>query len=84
MFRTAIISTVFAAAAVQVHADHIDSYDLSILPADVAERVVEMQRYGDRFEATIHAIFVEAMKPNWSPAESEPRDAKVAADTPQN
>lgn len=66
MFRATIISTIFAAAAFQVSADPANGYDLSILPADVAARVIELQKHGDRFEATIRAIFVEAMKPDWT------------------
>lgn len=66
MFKATIISTIFAAAAFQVSADPSNGHDLSILPADVAARVIELQKHGDRFEATIRAIFAEAMKPDWT------------------
>ncbi|AZQ68358.1 hypothetical protein EF888_15205 [Silicimonas algicola] len=66
MFRATIISTIFAAAAFQVSADPAKDYDLSILPAEVAAGVIELQKHGDRFEAAIRAIFVEAAKPDWT------------------
>lgn len=81
MFKATIISTIFAAGAFQVSADPSNGYDLSILPVDVAARVMELQKHGDRFEATIRAIFAEAMKPDWTFEDSgqEPADITVAA-----
>ncbi|AUH66934.1 hypothetical protein [Paracoccus zhejiangensis] len=77
MFRATIISTIFAVGAFQVSADPTNDYDLSILPADVAARVIEMQKHGDRFEATIRAIFVEAMKPDWTFEDSGQESADI-------
>ncbi|PWJ21682.1 hypothetical protein [Jannaschia seohaensis] len=61
---TIITATIFPATAIQANADTNKKYDLSILPADVAVRVVELQKHGDRFEAAIRAIFIAAVKPS--------------------
>ncbi len=66
MFKLTIISTIFAAAAFQVSAEPINKHDLSILPADVALRVAELQKHGARFEPVIRAIVAEATKPTWN------------------
>ena len=65
MFKTTIISTIFAVAAFQTSAEPRNEYDLSALPADVAQRVAELQKHGERFEPVIRAIFAEATKPAW-------------------
>ena len=61
----AILATVPFQSGSQAH----DFYDLSLLPADVAERVVELEMYGDRFEPAIRAILAEATKPYWAPTD---------------
>ncbi|MFD1341261.1 hypothetical protein [Litorisediminicola beolgyonensis] len=81
MFRAPIISTLFAAAALQASAEPSDGPDLSILPEEVAARVIELQAHGDRFEDTIRAILAEARKPGWtfeSPGEDAGEIAAVA------
>lgn len=65
MFRTTIITAIFAATISQAAADPAKSYDLSILPADVAARVAYLQQYGDRFEAVIEATLAEWSKPSF-------------------
>ena len=65
IFEKIIINTtIFAATVIQANADTDKKYDLSILPEDVAAHVLELQKHGDRFEAAIRAIFIEAMKPS--------------------
>ena len=65
MFKLTIISTIFAAVAFQTSAEPRAEYDLSVLPTDVALRVAELQKHGERFEPVIRAIFAEATKPAW-------------------
>ena len=65
MFKKTIISTFFATLAFQVGAEPIKEYDISVLPADVAARVAELQKHGERFEPVIRAIVAEALKPTW-------------------
>lgn len=84
MFRATIISTIFVAAAFQVSADPTNGYDLSIIPEDVAARVIEMQKHGDRFEATIRAIFIEAMKPDWTFEDSGQETSEITVTAEQN
>ena len=64
MLKTIVTASFFAATAIQANADTNKKYDLSILPADVAARVLELQKHGDRFEAAIRAILIEAAKPS--------------------
>lgn len=71
MFKAILISTIFAAAAVQVSAEPGNRYDLSILPPDVAARVVYMQQYGDRFDAAIQATIAEWSKPAYFETNNE-------------
>lgn len=66
MLKSAIITATFIAAASQATADSGDMHDLSVLPPDVAARVIHLQQYGDRFEATIEAIFAEWEKPAYA------------------
>ena len=66
MIKMTIISTIFATLALQASGEPLKEYDVSVLPADVAARVIELQRYGDRFEPAIREIIAEAMKPTWS------------------
>lgn len=63
MFKTIAISTTIALCSAQVMADPQNKYDLSLLPADVAAQVYQLQQYGDRFESTIEAIFATHAKP---------------------
>ena len=66
MLKTPFVSTIFAVVAIQASADSAHTHDLSNLPSDVAARVIELQEYGDRFDATIHGILAEAIKPSWT------------------
>lgn len=66
MLKATIISTLFAVTAFQAAADPNPSFDFSVLPPEVAERVAELQTHGDRFKPAIRAIFAEAMKPTWA------------------
>ncbi|RYH06444.1 hypothetical protein [Tropicimonas sp. IMCC6043] len=71
MFKATIISTFFAATAFQLAAEPDNRYDLSMLPADVAARVVQLQSYGDRYKTAIDAIFAKWSKPGYSAREHE-------------
>lgn len=66
MDKAPFVSTIFAIVAFQASADGTHSHDLSTLPPDVAARVIELQKYGDRFESAIHGILAEATKPSWT------------------
>lgn len=66
MFKSVFITTLFAFSAVQSSADTNDIYDLTNLPADVAAHVIELQKHGDRYDAVIREIFLEAAKPSWT------------------
>ena len=63
MFKTIALTTIIATAATLATAETEIKYDLSLLPADVAARVMQLQQYGDRFDATIVAIIAEHSKP---------------------
>ncbi|MFY0690473.1 MAG: hypothetical protein JXR14_00970 [Paracoccaceae bacterium] len=71
MIKATIISTIFAATAFQVTAEPSKKYDLSILPADVAARVIHLQQYGDRFETAIEATLAEWENPTWADVNTE-------------
>lgn len=64
MFKSLFLSAIFATAAMQALSEPHKPHDLSILPPDVAARVVHLQGYGNRFDAVINAIFVEWNKPS--------------------
>jgi len=66
MFKTALISTIFAVAASQAVAGPATGNDVSMLPADVAARVIQLQQYGDRYQRAIDAIFAEHAKPAYT------------------
>ncbi len=66
MLKATFFSTIFVAVAIHASADSSHTHDLSNLPSDVAARVIELQKYGDRFEAAINGILAEAMKPSWT------------------
>ena len=83
MIKMTIISTIFAAAAFQVSAEPISKHDLSVLPADVALRVAELQKHGARFEPAIRAIVAEAKKPTWGFDDCGHERADGAAIAPQ-
>lgn len=63
MLRTLVVSTVIAIAGLRAGAEPQEGRELSALPPDVAARVVQLQRHGDRYEAAIEAIFAEWSKP---------------------
>ena len=84
MFKTALISTLFATVALQVSAEPLDHYDLSVLPADVAERVVELQKHGERFESAIRAIFTAAAKPAWGSDDCGHQTVDIASFAPHS
>ena len=65
MIKTTIISTMFATVAFHVSGEPLKSYDVSVLPEDVAARVAELEKHGERFEPAIRAIIAEARKPTW-------------------
>ena len=69
MFKATIISSIFAAAACQVSAEPVTQHDLSLLPADVAARVANLQQYGDRFQGAIEATLAEWSKPTYIQAD---------------
>ncbi len=66
MFKATVIATLFSTAAMSAGADPAASDDLSVLPAEVAARVAELQAHGDRFAPAIRAILAEAQKPGWA------------------
>lgn len=66
MSKAIIFCAIFATAGFQASAETDDFIDLSLLPPEVAERVVELEMYGDRFEPAIRAIFAEHAKPSSS------------------
>jgi hypothetical protein len=66
MFKTALISTIIVVAAYQANAGQANGSDLSVLPADVAARVMQLQQYGDRYQPVIDAIFAEHAKPTYT------------------
>ena len=84
MIKTTIISTIFTTVAFQVSGEPLKEYDLSILPADVAARVIELQEHGDRFEPAIRAIFAAATKPAWAFDDCGHETARIAAVAPQS
>ena len=65
MFKKVFVSTLFATLTFQANAEPLKEHDLSVLPADVAARVVELQKHGERFEPAIRAIFAASAKPTW-------------------
>ena len=71
MFKSIAISTFFAAAAFQVSAEPSSTYDLSILPADVAAHVTYLGQFGERFEPVIQATLAEWAKPSYTGGEAE-------------
>lgn len=71
MFKTLLLSAAIAASVSHAMAEPRPSRDLSILPPDVAARVVYLQGYGERFEAAIDATFAEWAKPSATGAEHE-------------
>lgn len=83
MIKTTIISTIFATLAFQASGEPLNDYDLSVLPEDVAARVAELQKHGDRFEPAIRAIFAAATKPTWAFDDCGHETADVAAVAPQ-
>lgn len=70
MLKTIIIPAIFAATAMQASAESGKTYDLSVLPPDVAARVFQLQQHGDRFERVIEATLAEWSKPSHSGAEN--------------
>lgn len=70
MFKAALISTIFAAAAFQASADPSELHHPSGLPADVAARIVHLQQYGVRFEPAIAATLAEWSKPTFVEVET--------------
>ncbi|WP_170606383.1 hypothetical protein [Ruegeria arenilitoris] len=69
MSKAITFCAILATVAFQEGAQADEFYDLSLLPPDVAERVVELEIYGDRFEPAIRAVLAEATKPFWAPAD---------------
>ena len=80
MMRIALMATFTAAAVLpavawgQDVAASVDGGDRmalvdpssASLPPDVARRVAELRRYGDRFTKAIRLIEAEAAKPSWA------------------
>ena len=66
MFKSTVISTVFAVSALQASAGSSSKFDLSILPPDVAARVIYLEQFGDRYETAIEATLAEWRKPSHS------------------
>jgi len=66
MFKTFILSAFIAASGSHLYAESGKPIDLSILPPDVAARVVQLQGYGDRYEKAIDAILAEWTRPDFS------------------
>ena len=71
MFKPLALSAIFAAVAFQVSAEPNASYDLSILPADVAAQVTYLEQFGDRFAPAIQATIEEWTKPSYTAGEAE-------------
>lgn len=71
MFKSLLLSAILATTAFPALSGPDVSRDLSILPADVAARVVQLQGHGERFQAAIDAIFAEWARPGHTGAEHE-------------
>lgn len=71
MFRSIALSAIFFAAAFQASADPAGTYDLSVLPADVAAQVTFLEQFGDRYAAAIEATIAEWGKPSYTGGEAE-------------
>lgn len=71
MFKSLIVAAIFATTASFAIADPATKHDLSILPADVAARVVHLQGHGNRYDALVDAIFAEWSKPGYADHEHE-------------
>ncbi len=64
MSKAITFCAILATVGFQASAEADEFYDLSLLPPEVAERVVELEMHGDRFGPAIRAIFVEHSKPS--------------------
>ncbi len=84
MLKSTFFSTILVAVAIHASADSAHTHDLSDLPSDVAARVIELQKHGDRFEAAIDAIMAEAMKPSWTFDDCGHEPAEIQHGEPQS
>ena len=66
MFKTFIFSALIAASGSHLYAEPGKPLDLSVLPPDVAARVIQLQGYGDRYKKAIDAILAEWTRPGFS------------------